>query len=119
MADASSTSNPAAPASGAAPAPPAKPRAAATVLLLRDAPGGVEVLMLRRLERAGDRSSGAFVFPGGTLDAEDAAAHDCCVGLDDAAASARLGVPAGGLDYVVAAIRECFEEAGVLLAVDA
>jgi glyoxylase-like metal-dependent hydrolase (beta-lactamase superfamily II)/8-oxo-dGTP pyrophosphatase MutT (NUDIX family) len=75
--------------------------------------------MLQRVERADDRSSGAYVFPGGTLDAGDAVAHGCCVGLDDAAASVRLGLPAHGLDHVVAAIRECFEEAGVLLAVDA
>ncbi|MEK9837637.1 MAG: hypothetical protein VW396_01110, partial [Ilumatobacter sp.] len=38
-----------------------------------------------------------------------------CVGLDDHAASAALGLPSGGLAYWVAAVRECFEEAGVLL----
>ena len=37
---------------------------------------------------------------------------------DDAAASARLGIDAGGLGYYVAAIRECFEECGVMLALD-
>ncbi|HEX6363430.1 MAG TPA: MBL fold metallo-hydrolase [Albitalea sp.] len=100
-------------------AAPAVPRPAATLVLLRDGNDGVEALMLRRIERAGDRSSGAYVFPGGTLDPADAAAHACCTGLDDARASERLGLAANGLDYVVAAIRECFEEAGVLVAVDA
>ncbi|MBW8719097.1 MAG: NUDIX hydrolase, partial [Variovorax paradoxus] len=42
-----------------------------------------------------------------------------CRGLDESAASARLGLPEGGLDYYAAAVRECFEEAGVLFASDA
>ena len=44
------------------------------------------------------------------------AAEELCRGLDDAAASARLGIESGGLAFWVAALRECFEEAGVLLA---
>lgn len=95
------------------------PRPAATVIVMRDGADGMEVLLLRRAERSGDRSSGAYVFPGGTLDAGDRDLHDRCVGLDDAAASARLRLPAGGLDYFAAAIRECFEEAGILFACDA
>ena len=63
-------------------------------------------------------NSGAWVFPGGVLDAADRDAHASCIGLDDAAASARLGLPHGGLDYYIAAVRECFEEAGLLFAVD-
>jgi glyoxylase-like metal-dependent hydrolase (beta-lactamase superfamily II)/8-oxo-dGTP pyrophosphatase MutT (NUDIX family) len=109
------------PTSGVAPTQPAvaAPRPAATVVVVRDGVAGMEVLLLRRAERSGDRSSGAYVFPGGTLDAGDRALHDRCAGLDDAAASARLRLPAGGLDYYVAAIRECFEEAGILFACDA
>jgi glyoxylase-like metal-dependent hydrolase (beta-lactamase superfamily II)/8-oxo-dGTP pyrophosphatase MutT (NUDIX family) len=42
-----------------------------------------------------------------------------CIGLTDAQASARLGIDAGGLNYWVAAVRECFEESGLLLALDA
>ena len=95
------------------------PRGAATIVVVRDGEAGMEVLLLRRVERSGDRSSGAYVFPGGTLDRHDANLHGCCAGLDDAAASRRLDVAANGLDYYVAAIRECFEEAGVLLAGDA
>ncbi|MBU6367722.1 MAG: MBL fold metallo-hydrolase [Gemmatimonadetes bacterium] len=95
-------------------------RQAASVLLLRDRPaaagGGVEVLMLRRAERGGDFRSGAAVFPGGVLDPRDRLAHPVVDGWDDAQASARLGVAEGGLDYLVAAIRECFEEVGVLCA---
>jgi len=85
---------------------------------VRDAAAGLEVLMLRRAER-GDRASGAWVFPGGVLDARDREWHGWCHGLDDAAASAMLGMQLGGLDYHVAAIRECFEESGLLLAHDA
>lgn len=87
------------------------------MVVVRDSPGGLEVLLSRRAER-GDHNSGAWVFPGGMLDAADRQAHACCCGLDDAVASARLGVPSGGLDYYVAALRECFEEAGLLFAVD-
>lgn len=95
----------------------AAPRFAATVVVVRDAPGGLEVLMLRRTQSR-DHTSGAWVFPGGLLDANDRHAHASCVGIDDGAASAKLGVEGGGLDYYVAAIRECFEEAGILFAVD-
>lgn len=93
-------------------------RKAASVLVLRDGPGGLEVLMLRRAERPGDARSGIWVFPGGVLDPVDADARlvACCSGDDDAAASHRLGLPRGGLTYAVAALRECFEEVGLLFA---
>ncbi len=85
--------------------------------MVRDGPQGMEVLLVRRVERANDRSSGAFVFPGGTLDAQqDKALHIHSAGLDDAGASERLNLPANGLDFYLAAVRECFEEAGLLLA---
>jgi glyoxylase-like metal-dependent hydrolase (beta-lactamase superfamily II)/8-oxo-dGTP pyrophosphatase MutT (NUDIX family) len=95
------------------------PRHSASLIVLRDGAGGLEVLMLRRAERAGDQNSGAAVFPGGHLDEADVHAHPLCVGLTDAQASARLRVDAGGLNYWVAALRECFEESGLLLALDA
>ncbi len=91
-------------------------RPAASLLLLRDGPQGLEVLMLRRAERDGDMRSGAAVFPGGVLDAGDHQAAAQVLGLDDAAASARLGLSAGGLAFWVAALRETFEEVGMLLA---
>src|SRR5262245_45965537 len=64
---------------------------------------------------------GAYVFPGGALDPGDDSAElrKLCMGLDDAAASRALGVARGGLGYWIAAIREAFEEAGILLAYDA
>ena len=96
--------------------PAADARTAASLLLLRDADHGLEVLMLRRAERDADARSGAAVFPGGVLDVRDREAHAFTVGPGDGAASARLGVAAGGLDYFVAAVRETFEEVGLLLA---
>jgi 8-oxo-dGTP pyrophosphatase MutT (NUDIX family) len=97
-------------------------RDAATVMLVRDAvdEGGqpaIEVCMLRR-NLAAEFVAGAYVFPGGSVDPDDRgpAAESVCRGLTDAEASARLGVDTGGLAFWVAALRECFEEAGVLLA---
>jgi glyoxylase-like metal-dependent hydrolase (beta-lactamase superfamily II)/8-oxo-dGTP pyrophosphatase MutT (NUDIX family) len=85
------------------------------VVVMRDSARGIEVLLLRRTESK-DQASGAWVFPGGLLDATDRAGHAHCEGLDDAQASALMGMEQGGLDYYVAALRECFEEAGLLLA---
>lgn len=80
-----------------APAAPAVPRLAASLILLRDGAEGLEVLMV---ERNGSASfaAGKFVFPGGTVDAADA--EHC--GPDAA--------------LRVAAIRETYEECGLLLA---
>jgi glyoxylase-like metal-dependent hydrolase (beta-lactamase superfamily II)/8-oxo-dGTP pyrophosphatase MutT (NUDIX family) len=103
----------------AAPKPAPTPRHSASLIVLRDGTEGLEVLMLRRAEREGDQNSGAAVFPGGHLDDADVLAHPLCIGLNDVQASARLRVAAGGLNYWVAALRECFEESGLLLAVDA
>ena len=97
-----------------------KPLPAATVTLVRDAPDGLEVLLLERSQSL-KFMPGAFVFPGGALDAGDSspALQSLCVGQEDAAASRTLGLQRGGLAYWVAAIREAFEEAGLLLAYDA
>lgn len=63
---------------------------------------------------------GAHVFPGGAVDPADGGprAERLCNGRSDAEASRILGIGSGGLAYWVAAIRECFEEAGLLLACD-
>jgi len=101
-----------------APAPPPverPPRPAATIVVVRDGAAGIEVLLSRRADR-GDHNSGAWVFPGGIVEKNDALAHAAVAGLDDAQASRRLGLASGGLDYYVAAIRECFEESGLLFA---
>jgi recombination protein RecT len=86
---------------------PAALRPAATVLLLRDTPLGVEVLMTRRSLTA-SFAPGAYVFPGGGIDAADAAAHPL--------AARRPGQNDTHLTQAIAAIRESFEELGVLLA---
>lgn len=86
---------------------PAVTRPAATVLLLRDGPQGVEVLMTRRCATA-SFAPGAYVFPGGGIDAADAQAH--------AIAARRPTQTDERLTQAIAAIRESFEELGVLLA---
>lgn len=91
------------------------PRQAATLVVVRDGPQGLEVLLLLRAER-GDHNSGAWVFPGGLVDPGDREARAVCDGPDDATLSATLGVAEGGLAPAVAAIRECFEECGLLFA---
>lgn len=92
---------------------------AATILLVRDGRGGVEVFMMKRPSSAD--FGGMYVFPGGKVDDLDAheAMQGHCHGRNDAKASAQLEVDSGGLAYWVAAVRECFEECGVLLAYDA
>src|SRR5438128_796743 len=87
---------------------------AATVMLVRDAESGdargsLEVLMLRRHPEA-VFAADAWVFPGGRVDEGDR--H----GAPVAEASAALGLESGGLAWWMAAARECFEEAGILLA---
>ena len=86
-------------------------------MLLRDGESGVEVFMMRRTLNAAF-VGGFYVFPGGAVDGADRVAEveGRCVGLTDSDASEQLDLPAGGLAYWVAAVRECFEEAGVLLA---
>ncbi len=101
------------------PASEASMRLAATILLVRDAPEGVEVFMQQRATAAD--FGGMYVFPGGKVDPADSHGEIAalCPGLSDSEASARLGIAEGGLAYWVAALRECFEECGVLLAHDA
>jgi len=86
------------------PADVAVPRPAATAVLMRDAHPAPEVLLLQR-QRTTGFVPGAYVFPGGRVDAADATV--AAAGDDDAL-----------LQYRVAAIREVFEETGVLLARD-
>jgi 8-oxo-dGTP pyrophosphatase MutT (NUDIX family) len=92
-------------------------------MLIRDAladerhAAGIEVFMLQRTLSA-SFASGMYVFPGGKVDGGDHADELEAIsgGLDDRTASELLGLDRGGLAWWVAAIRECFEEAGVLLA---
>ena len=91
---------------------PARP--SSTVVLARDAKPLPELFLVRRPARAA--FGAAYVFPGGVVEPGDAETGACCSGIDARAANERLGVAEGGLDYYVAAIRELFEETGVLLA---
>ncbi len=97
------------------------PRDAATVMLIRDVRDddgtAIEVCMLRR-NLTSEFVAGVYVFPGGSVDPDDRgpAVEELCRGRTDAEASAILGIGSGGLAFWVAALRECFEEAGVLLA---
>lgn len=97
----------------------ATPVAAATVILLRDGPTGLEIFLVQRHHRT-QFMGGATVFPGGKLDPADATPSVLrrVEGLDEASACARLGESTGpeALALHVAAIRETFEESGVLLA---
>ena len=69
------------------------------------------------VQRHVDSSFGAaYAFPGGVLDASDADVDEYCVGRAAANSNRALGLEIGGLDFFVAAIRELFEETGVLLA---
>lgn len=93
---------------------------AATVTVVREAGSSIEVLMMRRNLKSGF-VPGMYVFPGGGLDDSDLLFKNngLCNCLDDTAASAALGLTGDGIGYWVAAIREAFEEAGLLLARDA
>ena len=97
---------------------PVQPRDAATVVLLRDSRRGLQTCLLQRstdLVFAG----GAHVFPGGVVEPSDAASGEAVTGISDVAASEQVGVPAGGLCFWSAAVRECLEESGVLPGLDA
>ena len=83
---------------------------AATVLLLREGTQGIEVLMTRRSMTA-SFAPGAYVFPGGGIEAADAKVH--------ALAKRRSTQLDVRLTQAIAAIRESFEELGVLLATHA
>jgi 8-oxo-dGTP pyrophosphatase MutT (NUDIX family) len=98
---------------------PANPRPAATVVVLRDGPGGPEVFMVRRHEGTAFMG-GAHVFPGGRVDAADRDGDPLwCDGVDAAVDRFPEVDRVDAVAYHVAAARELFEEAGVLLARDA
>ena len=96
------------------------PRPSATVVLLRDAPAGLEVFLMKR-HGLSDVLGGAYVFPGGKIDAADAEL-DMAAHLDQPLDALHAGLNEPGIDrrtagaVYVAALREAFEESGVLFA---
>jgi 8-oxo-dGTP pyrophosphatase MutT (NUDIX family) len=104
---------------GAGGAPvPARP--AATIVLLRPGPEGPEVLLVRRGRSAGF-VPGAYVFPGGRVDEDDAEGDllERVYGLTPEGADHRLSLPRESapraIAYYTAAVREAFEEVGILV----
>ncbi len=99
------------------------PQDAASVLLLRDSAQGLQVLLLRR-HQASQVLGGAYVFPGGKLDPQDHA-PEALPSLSESPATlhARLQeaalAPAHAAGLFMAALREAFEECGVLAGQDA
>ena len=83
---------------------PTKPKPAATIILMRDGGEGLEVLMLKKAQGQ-HFAAGAMVFPGGKLDPKDLAFVEANGDKEDAHAALK-----------VAAIREMYEECGILLA---
>src|SRR6204780_3311013 len=93
------------------PADAVVPRPASTILLLRDGPDSeIEVFMMVRHYEI-DFNSGALVFPGGSVDKGDQE-----IIADPALYSGAEGLDAADLSFRIAAIRETFEESGILLA---
>jgi 8-oxo-dGTP pyrophosphatase MutT (NUDIX family) len=104
--------------------PPSLPRPAATVILMRDSAAGVEIFMVKRAGGMGDVLGGAYVFPGGKVDAADAqdalwmrfsAVNAAEMPMNTASSPEDALRDPWGMAFSVAAIRETFEEAGVLL----
>lgn len=93
-------------------------RPAATVMLIDDRPD-LQVFMMERHANT-VFAGGMWVFPGGAVDAADdpLAFQDISIHRSDAQASELMALTSGGLAYYIAAIREAFEEAGILLARD-
>ena len=95
---------------------PVLPRDAATVVLVRSAAPGTEVFMLRR-QRSMVFAPGAYVFPGGSVEDSDAEGGHGWAGPTPDQFALALGLPAAGAQALIrAAVRETFEECGVLLA---
>jgi 8-oxo-dGTP pyrophosphatase MutT (NUDIX family) len=91
-------------------------RPAATVMLIDDRPD----LQIYMMERHANTvfAGGMWVFPGGSVDATDDSSEFQAISIhrSDEEASELMDLSSGGLAYYVAAIREAFEEAGILLA---
>lgn len=93
---------------------PVPARPSASVVLAREGKDAPELLMVKR--RAGDAFGDSYAFPGGVVDHDESDAHGRIDGMTADEANAVLEVSRDGLDFYSAAIRELFEETGILLA---
>ncbi|MDX1406455.1 MAG: hypothetical protein R3192_18125 [Woeseiaceae bacterium] len=93
---------------------PVPPLPSASVVVVREGETHPELLMIKR--RAGDAFGDSHAFPGGVVDHDESDAHGRIDGTTADEANAVLGIDGDGLDYFSAAIRELFEETGILLA---
>jgi 8-oxo-dGTP pyrophosphatase MutT (NUDIX family) len=84
----------------------------ATIVMLREGADAPHLLMVKR--RAGDAFGESYAFPGGLVDADESDAHEFSAGRTADEADKLLGI-SDGLSYYCAAIRELFEETGILL----
>lgn len=93
-------------------------RFAATVMLIDDRPD-LQVFMMQRNANT-VFAGGMWVFPGGSVDPTDhpESFEEISIHRNDAEASSLMDLPHGGLAFYVAAVREAFEEAGILLALN-
>jgi 8-oxo-dGTP pyrophosphatase MutT (NUDIX family) len=108
----------AAPSSPMATSTATPPIPASTLISVRPRGREPEILLLKRSAQARFMPN-AYVFAGGALDANDAVGiGSLCPSFSDAQASKHLSLPQGGLKFYMAAIRESFEECGLLHAID-
>ncbi len=91
------------------------PVPASTVMLLRDGRASLEVLLVQRSVKS-EFLPDLYVFPGGRVENDDVALADRLGSLASEEARRGTGAQDQALGYLVAAIRETFEEAGILLA---
>lgn len=92
-------------------------RPAATLVLTKDTDEGPKILLLQRTWAA-VFMPGYFVFPGGAVDDQEDSGRAHVIGQGDTEISQTMAMDEGGADFMLAAVRECFEEAGILLALD-
>ncbi len=97
---------------------PAEPLPAATIMLVREEAGRLQVYLMQR--HANSDFGGSYAFPGGLVDGADDSdsAESICMGLTRTDAASRLNVCQTPLAIYIAAVRECFEECGIFLGLE-
>lgn len=93
---------------------PPEPRPSATVVVIRQGDDKPEILMVKRNSRSA--FAAAYAFPGGVLEDCDRLVYEHCLKVPAAKANQMLRLASDGLEYFSAAVRELFEETGILLA---